>query len=68
VVLSHPHLDHYGLVGALDEAVPVYMGAEAERLLAAASFFSPMSRPPRIAGHIGDRTPLVLGSSRSRRS
>lgn len=61
VVLSHPHLDHYGLVGALDEAVPVYMGAEAERLLAAASFFSPMSRPPRIAGHIGDRTPLVLG-------
>lgn len=61
VVLSHPHLDHYGLVSALDQVVPVYMGAEAERLLAAASFFSPMSRPPRIAGHLADRTPLALG-------
>ena len=43
LVISHPHLDHYGLAIRLDGGVPVYMGEEAHRLLQAAAFFSPMS-------------------------
>lgn len=61
VVLSHPHLDHYGLASQLGDGVPVYMGAEATRVLAAASFFSPISRSPTVAGHLEDRHPLQLG-------
>jgi glyoxylase-like metal-dependent hydrolase (beta-lactamase superfamily II) len=51
VVLSHPHLDHYELADQLDPAVPIYLGAEAERVMHAAAFFSPMSFTPRLAGY-----------------
>lgn len=61
VVLSHPHLDHYGLAAQLGDGVPVYLGAEAAEVLAAASFFSPVSRRPALAGYLRDRTPLGLG-------
>lgn len=61
VVLSHPHLDHYGLAAQLGHDVPLYMGAEATKVLSAASFFSPISRSPAITGHLRDREPLCLG-------
>jgi len=60
-VLSHPHLDHYGLAAQLGDGVPVYLGAEAAKVLTAASFFSPISRSPAVTGHLRDRTPLRLG-------
>ena len=61
VVLSHPHLDHYGLAGQLAAGVPVYLGEEAARVLEAASFFSPVSGCPPLAGHLHHRAPLELG-------
>jgi ribonuclease J len=61
IVLSHPHLDHYGLAAQLNGGVPVYLGAEGAKLLTAASFFSPISRSPAVTGHLRDRTPLRLG-------
>lgn len=61
VLLSHPHLDHYGLAEQLAPDVPVYLGAEAARILDAASFFSPVSRSPRLAGCLADQVPLTLG-------
>jgi ribonuclease J len=61
VVLSHPHLDHYGLADQLHEDVPVYLGAEAARVLGAAAFFSPTSRKPPLAGTLHDGSPLRLG-------
>lgn len=33
VLLSHPHQDHYGLLGALPSAWPVYAGAACEQLV-----------------------------------
>lgn len=61
VVLSHPHLDHYGLAGQLAAGVPIYLGEEAARVLEAASFFSPVSGCPPLAGHLYHRVPLELG-------
>lgn len=61
VVLSHSHLDHYGLANQLHQDVPVYLGAEAARVLEAAAFFSPISRRPRLAGTLHDGVPLRLG-------
>ena len=40
VVISHPHLDHYGLIGQVSPQVPVFIGEEASKLLAASAFFS----------------------------
>src|SRR5271169_1502336 len=40
VVISHPHLDHYGLVNQVDSRVPLFIGKEAAAVLKAAEFFS----------------------------
>lgn len=40
VVLSHPHLDHYGLLTHAHRSVPVYLGSAATRMLTAAAPFS----------------------------
>lgn len=64
VVLSHPHLDHYGLADQLHQDVPVFLGAEASRVLEAAAFFSPISKCPRLAGTLHDRSPFNLGPFR----
>lgn len=61
VVLSHPHLDHYGLAEQLHADVPVYLGAEAAKVLEAAAFFSPMTKPPKLAGTLRHLEPLALG-------
>lgn len=61
VIISHSHLDHYGLADQLHHDVPVYLGAEAARVLEAATFFSPLARRPRLAGTLHDGVPLRLG-------
>lgn len=41
VLLSHPHLDHYGLAGQLPAAIPVYCGKASWDLMNATAHFSP---------------------------
>ena len=61
ICLSHPHMDHYGLIDRVPEDVPIYMGRAAHRILTEASFFgvSGISRP--LTGELRDRSPLSLG-------
>jgi ribonuclease J len=61
LVISHPHLDHYGLARELPAAVPVYMGREAAAMIEAASFFSPVSGGLHPAGHLRHREAFDLG-------
>ena len=61
VLISHPHLDHYGLLADLPERVPVYIGREAAALLSAASFFSPVSGRIEPAGYLAHRQPVTVG-------
>ncbi len=61
VLITHPHLDHYGLVGDLDPAPPVFIGQEAARILDAAALFSPMTRPLSPAGFLRDRELFTIG-------
>ena len=35
VLISHPHLDHYGLLGGVGSDVPIFIGAEAAAILKA---------------------------------
>jgi len=41
VILSHAHLDHYGLAGMLPEEVPVYCGKASSELMAITGQMSP---------------------------
>lgn len=64
IVISHPHLDHYGLLREVGGHVPVFIGREAESLLGAAAFFSPVSADVQARGHLVHREPFCVGPFR----
>ena len=41
ILLSHPHLDHYGLIGSLPEEIPVYCGNSAAKLMELTALMNP---------------------------
>jgi ribonuclease J len=43
ILVSHGHPDHWGLLGCIDPAVPVYVGAVTADVLRQAAFFGPIS-------------------------
>ncbi|HEY0960136.1 MAG TPA: MBL fold metallo-hydrolase [Novosphingobium sp.] len=61
VVLSHPHLDHYGLLPELRADIPVWLGRGAQRLLDAAAPFAPNSALPQAITPYEDRKPFTVG-------
>ena len=62
VVISHPHLDHYGLVDQVSPSVPLYIGREAAALLKAAQFFSAAGIELHPTGYLEDRVPQHIGA------
>ena len=59
VVISHPHLDHYGLADEI--AAPLIMGEAAWRIVAEARFFTGGVVPPAPRWFLRDRVPLTIG-------
>ena len=45
ILISHPHLDHFGLLAHISQKIPVRMGAAARRILKAAVPFLPGNWP-----------------------
>jgi ribonuclease J len=64
VIISHPHLDHWGLAPALSPAVPLFLGEAAERILQEAAFFSPAGARLHASGRLRNREPISLGPFR----
>lgn len=50
ILISHPHLDHYGLLAHVDGSIPVGLGPAARRVLAAAAPFLPGTWPVPSSG------------------
>lgn len=61
VVVSHAHLDHYGLIDQVSPTVPVYAGAAASAIAEAARFFSPATPALRTTGSLVHEVPMDLG-------
>ena len=61
VIISHPHLDHYGLAKYLHRGVQMIMGAATERILRAAKVFTPSGLEFRNVLHLEHRKPLSVG-------
>lgn len=50
ILISHPHLDHFGLLAHISPNIPIGMGANARRILAAAAGFLPGNVPIPASG------------------
>jgi ribonuclease J len=62
VVISHSHLDHYGLIDQVGSDVPLYIGKHASQVLRAAEFFSGAGITLHPTGYLTDRVPHWIGS------
>ncbi|NQU76020.1 MAG: MBL fold metallo-hydrolase [Planctomycetes bacterium] len=61
VVISHPHLDHYGLAHKLPLGTPILIGPAAQRILEAARVFVPGDVGFDSVIHLQDRTTVKMG-------
>ena len=64
IVISHPHADHYGLVSEAHPNIPIYIGAEAHKLLRAAIAFTPFGVDFHNAIHYRHAQPFEIGPFR----
>tara|TARA_E500000305_G_scaffold110195_1_gene117395 strand:+ start:1297 stop:2547 length:1251 start_codon:yes stop_codon:yes gene_type:complete len=64
VVLSHPHIDHYGLLTLAHPTVPVWLGEGAKRLLSAAAPFLPNGELPQPITTYQANEPFDIGPFR----
>jgi ribonuclease J len=62
LLISHPHMDHYGLIDQVDDRVPLFIGKEATALLKAAELFSSAGVELHPTGYLSDRVPLQIGA------
>ncbi len=62
LLISHPHMDHYGLIDQVDARVPLFIGKEAAALLKAAQLFSAAGIELHPTGYLSDRVPLQIGA------
>ena len=66
VLVSHAHLDHYGLLSRVGDHVPVYMGEATARIIEEAAFFTRMPLPKNIKPCLSCGVELELGPFRVR--
>ena len=66
IVVSHGHLDHYGLLERAHPNVPVFMGEAAARILAEAAFFLRNPVVPKPTAFLRDGQDLDIGPFRVR--
>jgi len=62
VVLSHAHLDHYGLAGMLPPGIPLYCGPASADLMELTSKLSPHNKQPFTPRFFKDREVFGIGS------
>lgn len=61
LIISHPHLDHYGLLHHLPNPVPIAMGEAARRIIHAAADFITGSIPILDGPDLAHRRPITIG-------
>jgi len=61
VLISHPHIDHYGLAGMLPEEIPVYSGKASWELMNATVCFSPNKIPLPGMKHFKSEQTFQIG-------
>ena len=63
IIISHPHLDHFGLLAHISNKIPIILGVNARRILEQASLFLHDWCHPTASGGLSlkNRAPFELG-------
>lgn len=61
IVISHPHVDHYGLLSCVSPTIPVFIGASAKTLLEAAAPFTGATNLPQVVSTYKNRKKFRIG-------
>ena len=61
VLISHSHMDHYGLLGHIDPDIPAYMSQGAKELIEASNIFTPNKTGKINARIVKPKKPFVVG-------
>lgn len=62
IIISHPHIDHFGLLAHISNKIPVIMGKAARSILTNASPFLPGTWPVPADGlNLKSKVPIKLG-------
>jgi ribonuclease J len=61
ILISHPHLDHYGLLAKISESVPVYIGAGAKRIVESSAPFFPNRVELKASNELEHLKPFPIG-------
>jgi len=64
IVITHPHIDHYGLLHHLSGKTPVVMGGAARRIVQAAAPFTGQPLPPLDGPELEHGKPIDIGAFR----
>ena len=64
VLISHPHLDHYGLARHIRPSVPIYIGESAHRIMQAASAYVPNGHAFTDPHFLANDAPVHIGPFR----
>lgn len=64
VIISHPHIDHFGLLNYVSPDVPVYMGRATNDLINISSLFTPVKIELKRVVHFDDKLPFKIGDFR----
>ena len=61
VIISHPHLDHYGFMNFVKGDIPVYIGEAAKELIEISNIFTPMNILFKSTHHYKHRKTFSIG-------
>ena len=64
IIISHPHIDHYGVLHHLSGKTPVAMGSAARRIVQAAVPFTGQPLPPLDGPELVHGKPIEIGAFR----
>lgn len=64
IFISHPHIDHYGLLHHVPPSTSIAMGAAARRIVSAAAPFTGQTLPSLVGPDLVSEKPLDLGPFR----
>ncbi|MDP8314120.1 MAG: MBL fold metallo-hydrolase [Candidatus Celaenobacter antarcticus] len=61
VIISHPHLDHYGLINFLNPKVKVYLGGATHKIIELTNIFTPSKNEIKKYGYYKNERPFSIG-------